>query len=143
MDYNDLVRIKRKRIRVGRGKGGRRGKDAGRGMKGAKHRSGYTPPPLYEGGSLPQHRRVVSLGGFTNINAVVYEVVNVGQLDCFEEGAEIGIQDLVEKGLVRKKGLVKLLGAGEVRHSLTITVDRASAAAIEKVEKAKGKVVLT
>ena len=139
MDYTDLVKIKGKRIRVGRGKAGRRGKTAGRGMKGAKSRSGYSPPPLFEGGSLPQHRRVASLGGFTSRNTP-FEVVNVGQLAVFEAGSEVGVEDLVAKGLVRKRGQVKLLAGGEISIPLTLTVARASAAAVAKVEKAGGKV---
>lgn len=140
MDYKDLVKITERRQRVSRGKSGRRGKTAGRGTKGAKSRSGYTPPPMYEGGSLPLFRRVPSLGGFTNRNAKVFQPVNVGQLDKFDEGATVTVSDLVEAGLARKGMPVKLLASGEIGKSLSVEVDGASAKAVEKVEAAGGSV---
>ena len=142
MDYTDLVKTTKRRIRVGRGKGGRRGKTSGRGMKGAKARSGYTPPPMYEGGALPLHRRVSSLGGFTSRNQVVYQPVNVSALERFDDGATITVVDLVAAGLVRPGHPVKLLARGEITKKITIEVDGASASARAKIEAAGGSVSL-
>ncbi|MCH7493099.1 50S ribosomal protein L15 [bacterium] len=142
MDYSDLVKTTRRRIRVGRGKAGRRGKTAGRGMKGAKARTGYHPPPMYEGGALPLHRRVPRLGGFTSRNQLVFQPVNVGALERFDEGAQVTVADLVAAGLVRGGRPVKLLARGEITKKITIEVDRASAAARAKIEAAGGSVRL-
>lgn len=142
MDYNDLVKTTKRRIRVSRGKGGRRGKTAGRGTKGAKARSGYSPPPMYEGGALPLHRRVPSLGGFKSRNQVAYQPVNVGALERFDDGAELTVADLVAAGLARDGHPVKLLARGDIAKKITIEVDGASAAATAKIEAAGGSVRL-
>ena len=136
MDYKDLVKITKDRIRVGRGKAARRGKTAGRGMKGTKSRSGGKLPTMFDGGSLPYYRRARTLGGFINRNSVIYQVINI----IFDDGKKVTVKDLLKKKLVRKGFKIKLLGNGKIEKKLEITVNAASKSAIEKVEKAGGKV---
>lgn len=128
--------------RVGRGTGSGLGKTAARGAKGQNSRSGGGTPPWFEGGQMPLQRRIPKRG-FTNIFKKQYAVVNIGDLDRFPEGLEVGIQQLVEAGLVKKNyEEVKLLADGEITHPLTIHVQKASAAAIQKIEAVGGKVEL-
>jgi large subunit ribosomal protein L15 len=106
--------------RVGRGEGGKGGKTAGRGTKGTKARK--TVSPAFEGGQMPLHMRLPKLKGFRNRFRTEYQVVNVGDLArLFPEGGEIGPQDLVEAGAVRRNQLVKVLGEGELE-GVTLTV---------------------
>lgn len=129
---------RKRKIRVGRGEGGRRGKTAGRGTKGQKARG--TVPAWFEGGRTPLHRQVPKLGGFLNINRVDYKAVNVAVLDEFKKGAVVTPEALRAAGLAKKKGLIKLLGQGEVSVAVTVKVHAASASAIAKVEAAGGTV---
>tara|TARA_B100000029_G_C17595048_1_gene963808 strand:+ start:3440 stop:3874 length:435 start_codon:yes stop_codon:yes gene_type:complete len=141
MDYKDLIKTTKDRVRVGRGKAGRRGKTAGRGMKGTKSRSGGKLPTMFDGGSLPYYRKARSLGGFINRNSVVYQVVNIADLDkTFDDGKKLTVKHLLKKGLVRKGSKVKLLGNGKTKKKFEITVDAASKSAIHKLEKSGGKV---
>lgn len=133
---------KKGKKRVGRGCGSGLGKTAGRGTKGQNSRSGGGTPPWFEGGQMPLQRRVPKRG-FTNIFKKEYSVVNIGDLDSFPAGAEVGIQELIDAGLIKKRNEgVKLLADGDVTQSLTIRVHKASAAAIAKVESAGGRVEL-
>jgi large subunit ribosomal protein L15 len=109
---------KKNKIRVGRGRRGRRGKTAGRGTKGDKARGSV--PVFYEGGQMPLHRRIPKLGGFRSPNRVAYTSVNISKLDQFDAGSTVDPDVLRSKGLVRKKGLVKVLGDGELTKSLTV-----------------------
>lgn len=129
---------RRKAIRVGRGRAGRRGKTAGRGTKGAKARNQI--PAAYEGGQMPLHMRLPKLPGFRNPNQVVYNVVNLDVLEQFESGASVDPDLLRSKGLVRKKGMVKVLGAGELTKSVTVKAHAFSRSAQEKIESAGGTV---
>lgn len=132
---------KKAKIRVGRGEGGRRGKTAGRGTKGLKARSSLRPG--FEGGQMPMARRIPKLGGFTNINKEYFAIINVGTLaEAYPAGATVTIEDLKERGLVKHKGRVKVLGEGEIAHALTIHADAVSGAAREKIESAGGTVSL-
>ncbi len=141
MDYKDLVKTTKDRVRVGRGKAARRGKTAGRGMKGTKSRSGGKLPTMFDGGSLPYYRRARTLGGFTNRNSVIYQVVNIADINkIFDDGKKVTIKDLLKKRLVRKGFKVKLLGNGKIEKKLEITVNAASKSAVGKIEKAGGKV---
>jgi large subunit ribosomal protein L15 len=128
----------KKKIRVGRGEGGRRGKTAGRGTKGQKARG--TVPAWFEGGRTPLHRQLPKLGGFRNINRVEYKAVNVAVLDEFKKGAVVTPEALRAAGLAKKKGLIKLLGHGEVSTAVTVKVHAASTSAVAKVEAAGGTV---
>ena len=136
-----MVKTTKDRVRVGRGKAARRGKTAGRGMKGTKSRSGGKLPTMFDGGSLPYYRRARTLGGFTNRNSVIYQVVNIADINkIFDDGKKVTIKDLLKKRLVRKGFKVKLLGNGKIEKKLEITVNAASKSAVGKIEKAGGKV---
>ena len=125
--------------RVGRGQGSGNGKTAGRGHKGQKSRSGYKFKRGFEGGQMPLHRRVPKRG-FHNPFRVEYEVVNLDTLaERFDVGAVVTPELLRERGLVaRGKGLVKILGRGEVGKALTVRAHKFSGKAAEKIAAAGG-----
>jgi large subunit ribosomal protein L15 len=129
---------KKKKIRVGRGEGGRRGKTAGRGTKGLKARN--TLRPGFEGGQTPLAMRLPKLRGFTNPNKEPFAVVNLAAFEGFAAGEEITPEALREKGLIRHKGRVKVLAEGELDRALTVKAHAFSGAAKEKIEKAGGTV---
>jgi large subunit ribosomal protein L15 len=129
---------KKSRVRVGRGEGGRRGKTAGRGTKGAKARGKM--PLWFEGGQMPLYRRLPKLKGFKNPNRVEYTVVNVERLNDFRKGSTVGPEELRKAGLVKKRGLVKVLGEGDMKKELTIRAHAFSVGAVEKIQAAGGTV---
>jgi len=131
----------RKPKRVGRGPGSGNNKTAGRGEKGQGKRSpGREVPFYFEGGQMPMARRLPKRG-FHNRSRKVYQVVNVGLLEAFGEGASVDIEALASRGLVRSKGgPVKLLGNGEAPKNVTVKVHAASASARKKVEAAGGSI---
>ena len=126
--------------RLGRGVGSQLGKTSGKGHKGAKARSGGGKRPGFEGGQMPLTRRIPKRG-FTNIFAKEYAIVNVSALNAFEDGATVTTEALLEKGLI-KKALdgVKVLGGGELQKKLTVSVDKVTDSAKEKIEAIGGKV---
>lgn len=130
---------KRKR-RVARGIGSGMGKTATRGTKGQKARRQI--PAWFEGGQTPIHRRLPVKKGFRNINAKEYAIVNMDDLDkLFKAGDEVTPEKLYESGIVAKaKHGVKILAFGDLGHKLTVKAHKFSKAAIEKIEKAGGKV---
>ncbi|CFX04948.1 Ribosomal protein L15, bacterial-type [Syntrophomonas zehnderi OL-4] len=126
--------------RVGRGIGSGHGKTSCRGHKGQKSRSGGGVRPGFEGGQMPLQRRLPKRG-FTNIFKTEWSIVNVRDLNVFEEGTVVTIPMLKEAGLIRKAPLpVKLLGDGEIEKKLTIQVNKASQQAEEKIAARGGKV---
>jgi large subunit ribosomal protein L15 len=128
------------KTRVGRGEGSK-GKTAGRGTKGTKAR--YQVPESFEGGQMPLHMRMPKLRGFKNPFRVEYQVVNLDRLAAlYPDGGQVTVADLVAKGAVRERCLVKVLGTGDVAVTLHVTVDKVSAAAKEKIEAAGGSVTL-
>lgn len=127
---------KSKKIRVGRGEGGRRGKTAGRGTKGTGARKNV--PAWFEGGQMPLYRRLPKLKGFTNRNRVEYTVVNVERLEQFAAGSTIGPDDLRAAGLAHKRGPVKILGQGELTEALTVKAHAFSVGAVERIQAAGG-----
>ncbi|MDH3517908.1 MAG: 50S ribosomal protein L15 [Acidimicrobiia bacterium] len=130
---------KKAKIRVGRGEGGRRGKTAGRGTKGLKARSKLRHG--FEGGQMPLVRRLPKLPGFTNPNKQVYAVINVGALDeVFAAGAVVGPDELHTRGIVKHRGLIKVLGNGEIAKALTVKAHAFSDSAKQKIEAAGGSV---
>jgi len=130
------------RKRVGRGPGSGRGKTCGTGVKGQGTRSGGSTPAWFEGGQMPLMQRVPKRG-FTNVFRKEVEVVNVGALALFGDGATIDADALVQRGLIRgTAGAVKLLGEGEAPKKLTIRLARVSAGARTKIEAAGGTVEL-
>jgi large subunit ribosomal protein L15 len=129
---------KKRRIRVGRGEGGRRGKTAGRGTKGVKARGSV--PAWFEGGQMPIYRRLPKLKGFKNRNRVEYAVVNVERLNGFRKGSTVGPDELRAAGLVKKRGLIKVLGEGEIEKELTVRAHAFSVGAVEKIQTAGGTI---
>jgi large subunit ribosomal protein L15 len=129
---------KKKKIRVGRGEGGRRGKTAGRGTKGLKARNSLRPG--FEGGQTPLAMRLPKLRGFRNPNKEYYAIVNLSSLTEFEAGSEVTPEVLRERGLIRHRGQVKVLAEGELDKALTVKAHAFSAAAKDKIEKAGGSV---
>ncbi|MDD2502300.1 MAG: 50S ribosomal protein L15 [Clostridia bacterium] len=126
-------------LRKGRGTGSGLGKTAGRGHKGQKSRSGGGVRPGFEGGQMPLTRRLPKRG-FTNIFAKVYSLVNVGDLEEFEEGTIVTPQLLKENGLIKKQNdAVKILGEGEISKNLTVQAHKFSKSAKEKIEASGGK----
>ena len=129
----------KKRKRLGRGTATGQGKTAGRGMNGQNSRSGGGVRPGFEGGQKPLYRRLPNIG-FTNIFRKEYAVVNISDLDVFESGAVVTIDELKQAGLVKNvKSGVKVLGNGELSKALTVQVNKFSAAAAAKIEAAGGK----
>lgn len=131
---------RKQRKRVGRGQGSGHGKTSARGHKGAKSRSGNRIRVGFEGGQMPLQRRLPKRG-FTNIFKKQYAIVNVKDLDRFEDGARVDRQVLLDAGVIAKKyELVKLLGDGEISKKISISVDKISAVARQKIEAAGGSV---
>ncbi|HEX2053414.1 MAG TPA: 50S ribosomal protein L15 [Actinomycetota bacterium] len=126
----------RRPVRVGRGRSGRRGKTAGRGTKGAQARGQI--PAAYEGGQMPLHMRLPKLPGFRNPNKVVFNVVNLDTIDQFDAGTTVDPEALRSKGLIRKKGPVKVLGQGDISKAVTIRAHAFSQTAVTKIEAAGG-----
>ncbi|MEA2024923.1 MAG: 50S ribosomal protein L15 [Actinomycetota bacterium] len=129
---------KKRKIRVGRGEAGRRGKTAGRGTKGLKARSKVRRG--FEGGQMPLQRRMPKLRGFRNPNRVEYTVINVERLNEFDAGSTVTADDLRAGGLVKHRGKVKVLGEGEIDRALTIKAHAFSLGAVEKIKAAGGSV---
>jgi large subunit ribosomal protein L15 len=125
--------------RVGRGQGSGQGKTAGRGHKGAKSRSGFKHKRGFEGGQMPLHRRVPKRG-FHNPFREAFEVVNLDTLaDRFDAGTDITPDLLREKGLVGRKGPIKVLGRGDISKALTVHAHKFSGKAAEKIAAAGGR----
>ena len=126
--------------RLGRGVGSQLGKTSGQGHKGAKARSGGGKRPGFEGGQMPLTRRIPKRG-FTNIFAKEYATVNVSALNVFEDGTVITNEALIEAGLIKKVlDGVKVLGGGELTKKLTVSVDKVTESAKQKIEAIGGKV---
>jgi len=126
------------RRRVGRGIAGKGGKTAGRGMKGQGARG--TVKAGFEGGQTPLTRRVPKARGFNNPFRVEYAVVNLSSLESFDAGSEVDPDALRARGLVAKRGLVKVLARGELSKALTVKAHAFSAAATQAIEAAGGSV---
>ncbi len=136
--------VKSQGKRVGRGQGSGKGGTATRGHKGAKSRSGYSKKLGFEGGQMPLQRRVPKFG-FTNINRVAYQGVNLDTLQDLVDNKRIkdtvDFQTLVELGLVGKNEVVKILGRGELKSKLTVTAHKFTATAKAAIEAAGGDAV--
>ena len=126
--------------RKGRGIGTGNGKTGGRGHKGQNARSGGGVRPGFEGGQMPLHLRLPKRG-FTNIFGTRYAVVNVSDLNRFEDGAVVGVDEMIESGLVTKVfDGVKVLGNGELDKKLTVKATAFSESAKEKIQAKGGNV---
>ncbi len=130
--------------RVGRGEGSGKGGTSTRGHKGAKSRSGYSKKIGFEGGQMPLQRRVPKFG-FTNRNRKVYQGINLDTLQSLVDEGKIkdtvDMDVLAENGLAGRNELVKILGRGELKAKLKISVHKFTASAKEAIEAAGGEVV--
>ncbi|CAA0151431.1 50S ribosomal protein L15 [Tenacibaculum maritimum] len=130
--------------RIARGEGSGKGGTATRGHNGQKSRSGYSRKIGFEGGQMPLQRRVPKFG-FTNINRKEYVGVNLDKLQALVDSGKITdtvtLDILVENRLARKNDLVKVLGRGELKAKLNITVHKFTASAKAAIEAAGGEVV--
>ncbi len=130
----------RRRKRVGRGPGSGKGKTCGTGVKGQGTRSGKKIKAWFEGGQMPLYQRVPKKG-FNNRFRVVNEIVNLGDLAIFGEGATVDVKALAERGLIRGSGKpVKVLAEGEAPKGIKLTVHKVSSGAKAKIEAAGGSV---
>jgi large subunit ribosomal protein L15 len=125
--------------RIGRGHGSGNGKTAGKGHKGQKARSGRGMQIGFEGGQMPLQRRVPKRG-FNNIFATRYAIINVSDLNAFDNNAVVDTEALKAKGLVKKAEYgVKVLGNGELEKAVTVKAAAFSESAKAKIEAAGGK----
>ena len=130
---------RKNKFRLGRGQGSGNGKTAGKGNKGQKARSGGLGKLGFEGGQTPLWRRLPKRG-FTNINRKEYTIVNVTQLNRFENGTLVTPELLRETGIAKNvRDGIKILGEGELEKQLTVQADKFSESAVAAIEKAGGK----
>ena len=143
MKINDLRPSEgsvKKRRRIGRGVGSGHGTTAGRGTKGQLARSGGKTRPGFEGGQMPLQRRIPRLKGFKNNRKVVFDVINVEELEVFKDEETVDKESFRAKGLIKKSDApVKILGGGDLKKKLTVKADHFSKGAKEKIEKSGGK----
>jgi large subunit ribosomal protein L15 len=140
LQLNDLVKLTKKRKRVGRG--GHRGGTSGRGHKGQKARTSGTVPARFEGGQMPMSRRLPKRG-FTNQFRKEYEIVNLDQLEAmFENDQTVTKEILVQSGCVKKGNLIKVLGTGTLQKKLVLEIDACSKSAKEAIERVGGAIKL-
>ncbi len=141
-DINAVKLDRKRRKRIGRGRGSGHGKTSTRGHKGQKARKGYSMRASFEGGQTPMFKRFPKHGFSNVIFAKRYTVINVGDLDAMKQLAEISPETLVEKKIIRKleKGGLKILGDGEVTRAMTVRAHKFSKSAAEKILAAGGKV---
>ena len=141
MELNNLKPKKGSRHakkRVGRGPGSGHGKMSSRGEKGQKSRSGYSSQIGFEGGQMPLHRRIPKRG-FTNIFKKEHAVVNLSDLERFENGATVDEPALRQAGLVKGRNQgIKVLGNGKLTRKLTVHATKFSEAAKKAIEEAGG-----
>ncbi len=139
-DVRNKSSARRPRKRVGRGHGSGTGKTSGRGLKGAKSRSGYKHKAAFEGGQMPLVRRIPKRGFSNYPFRKAWAEVNLSQLDRFAAGSTVDPEALAECGLVKGRfdGIV-ILGGGELESALTVKAHRFSKSAAAKIEAAGGK----
>ncbi len=135
---------RKKRI-VGRGRSSGCGKTSGRGHNGQNSRSGGGVRPGFEGGQMPIYRRVAARGFSNYPFKTEYVPVNVAALEkVYADGESVTLETLVQKGLVKKsEKLVKILGVGELKKKLNVSVPAVSASAQKKIESAGGSVSIS
>ena len=138
-EITSVVGKNKKRKRIGRGPGSGHGKTSGRGHKGQGSRPGASSVSLHEGGQMPLFRRLPKRG-FSNYNfARRYEIVNVSQLERFDDGSVVGVEQLTGAGLIGSpKSKVKILGNGELTKKLQITANKFSRTAEQKIVASGG-----
>lgn len=128
------------RKRLGRGCGSGLGKTSGRGQKGQNARSGGGVRPGFEGGQIPLFQRLPKRG-FNNINRKEYAIVNLADLENFENGTKVTLETYFETNLVRNpKDGIKVLGEGKLTKKLTVQANKFSESAVKAIEAAGGSV---
>jgi len=133
-----------KKKRLGRGQGSTDAGTSGRGHKGAKSRSGYKSKLGFEGGQMPLQRRLPKVG-FKNFNRVEYKALNLGQIQLMMEKhnlTEITVEEMRSRGVLGKSALIKVLGAGELKSKVNVSVHAISESAKAKIEGLGGVVTL-
>ena len=142
-EITSLVGKHKPRRRVGRGTGTGHGKTCGRGHKGAGSRAGSTSVTLREGGQMPLFRRLPKRG-FNNYKfATRCEIVNVSQLERFNDGADVGLEQLSDTGLIDStKSKIKILGKGDLTKKLQVTAHKFSKTAEQKIVASGGTVTM-
>ena len=147
MNLHSLTKINKKKIRVGRGVGSGRGKTSSRGHKGQKSRSGVAIKS-FEGGQMPLYRRLPKRG-FKPINKKNVAILNLSKIQNIIDKGINNIKDTIDIKILREKKLIgkkcsklKILGSGELKKNIQITADFASKQALEKIQKAGGKLNL-
>ena len=145
MELNNLTKINKKKIRVGRGIGSGKGKTSSRGHKGQKSRSGVAIKS-FEGGQMPLYRRLPKRG-FKSINKNITAILNLSKIQNILDKSKNDIKNTLDLKILKEKKLVnkkyrklKILGAGEIKKNLEISAHFASKQALTKIEKAGGKI---
>ena len=143
ISLNNRNKIKKSKIRVGRGIGSGKGKTSGRGVKGQKSRSGVAIKS-FEGGQMPLYRRLPKRG-FNPIEKKNIAILNLEKIQSFIDKRNIKTSDILNSDLLKKLKLInknsiklKILGSGEIKDKINIEADLASKSAIEKLEKIGG-----
>tara|TARA_Y100000591_G_scaffold263401_1_gene236527 strand:- start:203 stop:655 length:453 start_codon:yes stop_codon:yes gene_type:complete len=147
INLNNRNKIKRPKIRVGRGIGSGKGKTSGRGVKGQKSRSGVAIKS-FEGGQMPLYRRLPKRG-FNPLRKNQVAILNLDKIQSYIDKKSINISDVLNSSLLKRLNLInknsnklKILGSGEIKDKINIEADLASKSAIEKLEKIGGSIQL-
>ncbi len=147
ISLNNIEKIKKKKIRVGRGIGSGKGKTSGRGVKGQKSRSGVSIKS-FEGGQMPLYRRLPKRG-FNSLNKENIAILNLENIQSLIDKQKIKASDLLNSDLLKKLSLIhknsrklKILGNGDIKTKINIEADLASKSALIKVEKIGGSIKL-
>ena len=147
IQLNNRTKIKKKKIRVGRGIGSGKGKTSGRGVKGQKSRSGVAIKS-FEGGQMPLYRRLPKRG-FNPINKKYIAVLNLDKIQSYIDNQKLKIGDTLNSSLLKKLQLInknsiklKILGSGEIKSKINIEADLASKSAVLKLKKIGGSIQL-
>ena len=144
---NNTLKVKKNKIRVGRGIGSAKGKTSGRGVKGQKSRSGVAIKS-FEGGQMPLYRRLPKRG-FNPINKKTIAILNLDKIQSYIDKKNIKTTDTLNSNLLKKLKLIdqnsiklKILGSGAIKDKINIEADLASKSAVEKLEKVGGSIQL-
>ena len=147
INLNNRSKIKKSKIRVGRGIGSGKGKTSGRGVKGQKSRSGVAIKS-FEGGQMPLYRRLPKRG-FNPISKKNIAILNLDKIQSYIDKKNLKNTDIINTDLLKKLKLInkntiklKILGSGEIKHKINVEADLASKSAIEKLEKIGGSIQL-
>lgn len=138
-DLKPNVGKTKNRKRLGRGPGSTDGKTSGRGTKGQGARSGGGTRLYHQGGNLPFFRRLPFKRGFTNINRIEFNEMNLDQLNSFRKGSNVTPEVLLEKGMLKNPNLpIVILARGKLEKALNISAHRVSKGALAQIEEAGG-----